>query len=136
MGDALHRRYNHVVVALIAYFVYLKDKESSIAQLFPPSQNPAHKTTIISPYSDNVRAVALVAFAVSGFTALAYEVIWTRQLILFLETSIYAFSGMLAIFLAGIALGSMFMNKGNRPTYTTLAFFRGSGVGRRSSFRN
>ncbi len=50
-----------------------------------------------------------MAFIISGFTSLAYEVIWTRQLILFLETSIYAFSGMLAVFLAGIALGSIFM---------------------------
>ncbi len=51
----------------------------------------------------------------SGFTSLAYEVIWTRQLILFLQTSIYAFSGMLAVFLSGIALGSIFMrNKADR----------------------
>jgi spermidine synthase len=65
----------------------------------------------ISMYPDTVRKMVLIAFMISGFTALAYEVVWTRQLILFLRTSIYAFSGMLAIFLAGVALGSMFMNK-------------------------
>ncbi|MGA2093933.1 MAG: fused MFS/spermidine synthase [Sedimentisphaerales bacterium] len=65
----------------------------------------------ISIYPDTVRKTVLIAFMISGFTALAYEVIWTRQLILFLLTSIYAFSGMLAIFLIGVALGSMFMNK-------------------------
>ncbi|MGD0573012.1 MAG: fused MFS/spermidine synthase [Sedimentisphaerales bacterium] len=65
----------------------------------------------ISVYSDTVRKMVLIAFMISGFTALAYEVVWTRQLILFLQTSIYAFSGMLAIFLVGVAIGSMFMNR-------------------------
>jgi spermidine synthase len=65
----------------------------------------------ISMYPDTVRRTVLIVFLISGFTALAYEVIWTRQLILFLSTSIYAFSGMLAIFLVGVALGSMFMNR-------------------------
>ncbi len=67
--------------------------------------------TPVSPYADPVRITVLISILISGFTALAYEIIWTRQLILFLETSIYAFSAMLAVFLAGIALGSIFINK-------------------------
>ena len=43
---------------------------------------------------------------VSGFTALAYELLWTRLLVLYLETSIYAFTTMLATLLIGIAWGS------------------------------
>ncbi len=65
----------------------------------------------ISHYSSGIRSFVLLAFAISGFTALAYEVIWTRQLILFLENSIYAFAAMLAVFLAGISLGSMSLQK-------------------------
>jgi spermidine synthase len=42
----------------------------------------------------------------SGFTALSYEIIWIRLLLLPLKTSIYAFSFMLALFLVGIAFGS------------------------------
>ncbi len=42
----------------------------------------------------------------SGFCSLAYEVVWTRLLILFLESTTYAFTVMLAAFLLGIALGS------------------------------
>jgi spermidine synthase len=57
-------------------------------------------------YSPLVRRLALVVFMVSGFSALAYEVLWTRLLVLVLHTSIYAFSTMLGTFLAGIALGS------------------------------
>jgi spermidine synthase len=44
--------------------------------------------------------------ALSGFCSLAYEVVWTRLLVMFLETTTYAFTVMLAAFLLGIALGS------------------------------
>ncbi len=67
--------------------------------------------SVISPYSAGVRRLVLIGFAVSGFTALAYEIVWTRQLILFLRTSVYAFSGMLAVFLTGIALGSLLISR-------------------------
>jgi spermidine synthase len=53
-----------------------------------------------------VRAV-LAAFAVSGFLALAYEVLWTRYLIYVLgENSVHAFALMLASFLIGLTVGS------------------------------
>src|SRR5262249_6042693 len=45
--------------------------------------------------------------ALSGFCALALEVLWTRMLVLLLGTSVYAFSAMLACFLVGIGLGSV-----------------------------
>ena len=65
----------------------------------------------ISPYNDKIRTLVLITMAISGFTALSYEVIWSRQLILFLLTSTYAFSGMLAVFLTGVAVGSIIMNR-------------------------
>jgi len=43
----------------------------------------------------------------SGFTALCYEVVWTRILQIYLGTAVYAFSTMLATYLAGIVLGSL-----------------------------
>jgi spermidine synthase len=65
----------------------------------------------ISPYSNHVRMIIMMTFAVSGFAALGYELVWTRILPLFLETSIYAFSAMLSIYLTGIALGSLWGRK-------------------------
>ena len=47
-----------------------------------------------------------VAFALSGFSAMVYEVAWTRALSLVVGSSTYAFCIMLATFLGGIALGS------------------------------
>jgi spermidine synthase len=52
------------------------------------------------------RRVVLLVFAVSGFVALALEIVWFRVLVLFVQVTTYAFTIMLATVLAGIALGS------------------------------
>ena len=51
--------------------------------------------------------LALWAIGISGFCALAYEVLWTRIMVFFLGSTTYAFATMLAAFLFGIALGSI-----------------------------
>jgi spermidine synthase len=48
----------------------------------------------------------LPAFAVSGFTAILYEVAWTRILSVPFGGMVYAFSAILAVYLIGIALGA------------------------------
>ena len=53
------------------------------------------------------RLLVLWAIGISGFCALAYEVLWTRIMVFFLGSTTYAFATMLAAFLFGIALGSM-----------------------------
>ena len=55
------------------------------------------------------RRLVLWAIGISGFCALAYEVLWTRILVFFLGSTTYAFATMLAAFLFGIALGSMIL---------------------------
>jgi spermidine synthase len=47
-----------------------------------------------------------VVIALSGFTALASEVIWTRLLSLTVGATVYAFSLILAAFLSGLGIGS------------------------------
>ncbi|PIX14087.1 MAG: hypothetical protein COZ72_06850 [Elusimicrobia bacterium CG_4_8_14_3_um_filter_50_9] len=64
-----------------------------------------------SPLSTFHFPLVLIAVAVSGFTALAYEVVWTRVLSMVLGSSVYAFATMLCAFLTGIALGSMIYAK-------------------------
>ena len=46
-----------------------------------------------------------------GFTALLYEVAWSRALAVVFGSSIYAFSSMLGAFLSGIALGSLLFRR-------------------------
>ncbi|MCH8082895.1 MAG: fused MFS/spermidine synthase, partial [Myxococcales bacterium] len=53
------------------------------------------------------RWLPLLAYGAVGFTALVYEVSWSRALSMVMGSSIYAFSSMLAAFLLGIALGSV-----------------------------
>lgn len=50
-------------------------------------------------------------FAWSGFFALACEVLWTRLLSLVIGSSVYAFTNMLSVFLAGIALGALCLSR-------------------------
>ncbi|MDC1122510.1 fused MFS/spermidine synthase [Nitrospinaceae bacterium] len=49
-----------------------------------------------------------ISFA-CGFTALAYEVLWTRLLVFSIASTVYSFSMMLAVFLLGIFLGSLLL---------------------------
>jgi len=50
--------------------------------------------------------IVIAGFAVSGFVALSYEVIWSRVLALIIGSSVYAFSIMLTTFLVGLAAGA------------------------------
>lgn len=49
----------------------------------------------------------LLAFGVSGFCALVYQLTWNRILSLLLGSSVYAFSLILSIFILGLALGTV-----------------------------
>jgi spermidine synthase len=55
--------------------------------------------------SRRIRRALLICFALSGFVSLALEIVWSRMLALYVGTSIYAFSSMLVVMLAGIGLG-------------------------------
>ncbi len=51
--------------------------------------------------------VVLIAYAFSGFSALALEVAWTRSLVWVMGMDSYAFAAMLCVILAGIGMGSL-----------------------------
>ncbi len=76
--------------------------------------------------------IALVAFALSGFIALSYEVIWSRVLALIIGSSVYAFSIMLTTFLIGLAVGasvaSRFVDRITRPVFTFALLEVGVGI--------
>ncbi|MGD0412920.1 MAG: fused MFS/spermidine synthase [Verrucomicrobiota bacterium] len=71
-----------------------------------------HRPRAAEPKAGPPAAVAgsrmvCLAIALSGLCALGAEVIWTRLLSLMLGATVYAFSIILAVFLAGLGLGSM-----------------------------
>jgi spermidine synthase len=61
--------------------------------------------TLRSPQTRGTRIVYVV-IALSGLTALAAEVVWTRNLSLLLGGTVYTFSIILAVFLMGLGIGS------------------------------
>jgi spermidine synthase len=68
-----------------------------------------------------VMVASLVIFGVSGFCAMAYEVVWTRLLGLIVGPTTYSFTIVLVTFILGLALGSMFFgwlaDKTKRPLW-------------------
>ena len=88
-----------VMLNLVAGIVALR-----MRQRVPPaeviSKTPKARETVAP------RKLLLASFAFVGATAMAYEIAWTRLLVIMFGSSTYAFTLMLATFLAGIALGS------------------------------
>ncbi|MBI2944509.1 MAG: fused MFS/spermidine synthase [Candidatus Wallbacteria bacterium] len=67
--------------------------------------------------------VLLGLFGASGACALGYEILWNRSLILLLGTSVYAFSCILAVYLIGVALGSLSIRRRLKQIDSPLAWF-------------
>ena len=83
-------------VALLAFGL------ASLAAFKPGMRNPKRE---LQPRAANSRAV-YITIALSGFTALGAEVVWTRLLSLMLGATVYTFSIILAVFLIGLGIGS------------------------------
>ncbi|MDQ2997978.1 MAG: fused MFS/spermidine synthase, partial [Chloroflexota bacterium] len=75
----------------------IQDQKSSI-------ESPRHPVTP-SP----AQRLVLWGFALSGFAALGYEVVWTRLLSIFSLGAVFSFTIMLTTFLVGLALGGALM---------------------------
>src|SRR6185295_14369182 len=70
--------------------------ELSASQALPPPP-------VLTPRS---RRAALIAFAVSGATAMTLQVLWTRALAVLIGSSIFSFTIILLAFLIGLGSGS------------------------------
>ena len=67
---------------------------------------PAPSGGAAPPLVPGGAVAALVAFGISGFASMNYQVIWSRALSMVIGSSVYAFTIILAAFLIGIAVGS------------------------------
>jgi spermidine synthase/MFS family permease len=85
----------------------------------PPSSPPTAPETDILRVPTIARWMALLTFALSGASALCYEVVWSRALAMTIGSSIYSFAIILDTFLIGIAGGSAalsaVMGRGRAP---------------------
>ena len=76
-----------------------------------PSSIPEAPATPARPENSAVYTRLALILGLSGFAALGMEVLWARMLVLTIGNSVYAFSSMLAVYLAGIALGSLYAGR-------------------------
>lgn len=100
--------------------------------------DPAKKHVVADPSEpplDPARArFALVAIGLIGLFSLAYEILWTRVLVLFLGNTTYAFALILSAFLFGIALGGaiyaskVFPQLNEKRLYVRLTLLMGCSV--------
>ncbi|MFY0524351.1 MFS transporter [Archangium gephyra] len=67
--------------------------------------------------------ILLPAFALSGFCALAYEVIWFRTLDFLLLGKLATFACVLSVYLLGISLGSLVLSRWSPPGLSDLQLF-------------
>ncbi|HVS04140.1 MAG TPA: fused MFS/spermidine synthase [Thermoanaerobaculia bacterium] len=74
-----------------------------LSRPLPPLPRPA----VAPAPGSGTRRWLLALFFAMGATSLAYEVLWTRVLVFYLGSSVYAYSLMLLLVLLGIALGSL-----------------------------
>src|SRR6202521_262937 len=82
----------------------------------PPVPAPSSRGMPRNP----MRRLVYVATFVSGFAALAFEVLWTRMLAEGSGSTIYLFAAILAIYLFGIAVGSVWFGRRSRSDRDTL----------------
>ncbi len=68
-----------------------------------------------------IQSALLIGYAVSGFTAMVYQITWTRALIMSVGSSTYSFTCILAAFILGLAVGALiiarFADRVRNPAY-------------------
>jgi len=94
----LHRR---------GYFERSRLGQDELEELMHPERVEAHREEVGGLPRWAVRLVVL-AFALGGFSAMVFQVVWTRALVLAYGSSVYSFNLILLTFLAGIGLGSLY----------------------------
>lgn len=77
-----------------------------LATTFRGTRAPEPATAPVDAASRERHSAITAAITLSGLTALAAEIVWTRQLSLLLGATTYSFSLILAVFLSGLGLGT------------------------------
>lgn len=102
-----------VALNFLAGLIALQISSRAIATpaLATPDLLPVTSETVNSDSVPATRGILLIAFGIVGATAIAYEIAWTRLLATIVGSSTYAFTLMLATFLAGIVIGSILFER-------------------------
>lgn len=114
-GFYLLRVYDTVIAGAVAVVINLVVAMAAwaMATAVPVVRRKPNATADEPATDENAAAIGsglmpiYLAAALSGFTALGAQVVWTRQLSLLFGATVYTFSLILAVFLGGLGLGSL-----------------------------
>ena len=116
----------NILAGVIALQISRAFATSESSESTQPASANVSTTTAAELSSNPSRTFLFLAFGIVGATAIAYEIAWTRLLATTLGSSTYAFTLMLATFLAGIVIGSFiferWISRGSRTvSFSTFA---------------
>lgn len=116
--EAFGIRMTVLIAALLNFLIFAGSlwlqgsvQPSRVATDEPPDADPAGSTFV------------LTAAFLTGMVSLVYEVVWTRVFTSYFGSSVYSFSSIVAAFLVGIALGSVYFSKRYADTDSPLGSF-------------
>jgi len=95
----------NIEVAVLAYLM-ASARGSPVETIAAPREGESAAAGLDAASPPGARVI-YVAIALSGFCALAAEVVWTRLLALLLGATVYTFAIILAVYLLGLGLGSV-----------------------------
>ncbi len=98
---------NIAVGALSLYW----GRQGWVAGKAPPGSAQAMAAPPLAQVPVAQAKAAFLAFALTGFLGLVYEVAWSRALVLVFGSSVFAFATMLTTYLVGLAAGSVVMGR-------------------------
>ena len=102
----------NLIIGLVSIGASYKFKtdEEQINQAGEDAFEQFQQEETVAAYKGAVPA-ALIIFAVSGFCAMSYEVIWTKLLGLIIGPTTYSFTIVLVTFITCLAMGSIFFGR-------------------------
>ena len=90
------------LIVAAAAFAMVRLKPDTTAQRIPLAPDVSREASNLEPPTSNL----LICIALSGFCALAAEVVWTRMLSLIFGATVYTFSIILSVFLSDLELAA------------------------------
>jgi len=95
------------IAALVLILTRRHDPSSPPPLAAVQSVEPSARIAESDPSRHTERVWFLAFFALSGFVAIGYEIVWSKIFTIVMEGTLYSFATVLSSFLLGIALGSL-----------------------------
>jgi spermidine synthase len=96
---------NLLAAVLVLGFGSSQEKAQPADQSVAPTQTSQNPKLVLEGSKIQNSTYLLWAYALSGFVALGYEIVWARVLAIFTLNAVFSFSIMLATFLTGLTVG-------------------------------